>query len=196
MLLLTACATSSHNSVLKIAEEKPFNRILVVLTDDELKLTTFDSAFYVNHVQGHFNTLEDIRFRGQLERTIQRNLESKGTVVIKSSDVFPINDAIGYSTFQKSLTDLQINAILLINLRGYWTTLHTNNDGNVTSEPNASFNSYLIKTSNEEIVWMGHTVIRGIYAGFDTLNNSLARKIAASLRKEKLIYPADPITKK
>lgn len=190
--LLTSCAVSNHSSVLKQTQENPFTRILILLSDDDLKLTTFDSAFYTNHIQDHFNTLEGIRYRNHLEKTFQRNLESKGTVIIKSADVFPVNDPIPYLDFRKALDSLQIHAVLVINLREYWTTLSYDQNNQVSTEPNASFNTYLVRLWNDQIVWMGNTIVNGIYAGYDTINNTLARKIAASLRKHKLIYPSDP----
>lgn len=193
--LLTSCAVSNHSSVLKQTQVALFNRILILLSDDDLKLTTFDSAFYTNHIQDHFNTLEGIRYRNHLEKTFQRNLQSKGTVIIKSADVFPVNDPIPYSTFRKTIDSLQVHAVLVINLREYWTTLFYDQNNQVSAEPNASFNTYLVRLSDDQIVWMGNTIVNGIYAGYDTINNTLARKIAASLRKHKLIYPADPTTR-
>ncbi|WKZ58938.1 MAG: hypothetical protein QY309_13815 [Cyclobacteriaceae bacterium] len=193
--LLTSCAVSNHSSVLKQTQVAPLNRILILLSDDDLKLTTFDSAFYTNHIQDHFNTLEGIRYRNHLEKTFQRNLQSKGTVIIKSADVFPVNDPIPYSTFRKTIDSLQVHAVLVINLREYWTTLFYDQNNQVSAEPNASFNTYLVRLSDDQIVWMGNTIVNGIYAGYDTINNTLARKIAVSLRKHKLIYPADPTTR-
>ena len=58
--------------------------------------------------------------------------------------------------------------------------------------PNAGFNNYLYDVESNALVWKSNVVVWGSgLAGFDTLNNTLSRRISRKLQKENYIYPVD-----
>jgi hypothetical protein len=193
LLLLSGCSIASIKSFKKQGRQQPYSRILVLLTDSDIHLTSLDSATYEAHIRNHFNSLDNARYTAQLERTLVRNLESKGTIIIKASDMFPVNDDISYDTFIQQLNRSNIQGVLLVSLRDYWQSgamlVQSGQITTVSQEPNASFNCYLVDRVSNQPVWMSHVVVNGIYAGYDTLNNHMARRVSSALIRGKYIYP-------
>lgn len=184
----------SVKSYTKQPAQQPYSRVLVIFTEDQFHFDGLDSAFYNQHLRNKFNTVEAVRFRSQLERSLVRNMESKGTIVLKASEMFAVNDDVTYETFREQVEKANVQAVLVVNLRKYWKSMNTyynsaTNQVNANVEPNASYNCYLLDWKHNQVMWLSNTIINGIYAGYDTLNNMLARKTAMKLSRGKFIYP-------
>lgn len=187
VLLLAGCSTSSISTVPKTVPNRPYARILTVFVDSDMDFYRLDAETYENYLAKCFNDLDHLQYRQQLERTFERNLTAAGTSIVRSSDVFEVNTEFSYDAFMNKVKETGAEAILLINLRNYWYS-YSNNDDRDNSEPNASFNCYLVDLKTLEPVWLARSVVNGIIAGYDTINNNLARRVAAKLQKERYIY--------
>ena len=87
--------------------------------------------------------------------------------------------------------ELDIDAVLVVNLTGYWQSSNTsfyNGRPYQNIEPNAAYNCYLIDVETLKPCWMARTVVNGIWAGFDTLNNRMSQRVTNKLRQERFIY--------
>lgn len=172
--ILGSCAVSSTKSYVTKIVDRPYSRILTLYVESEFYLKTFDSAFYEGHVRRKFNSLSGVRFVNQLEKTLTRNLSSKGTIIIKSTELFQVNDDVSYADFNNALEKAGIQAVLLVNLTNYWHSTSVSNDvttGTTTysEEPNATFNCYLFDWHSKEMMWLSNHGVFGVYASFDTL---------------------------
>jgi hypothetical protein len=183
---LFSCATSSI-SVQNLGNSKDhYDKIFTCIIDKPLTVHAFDSAFYEESVKDHFNNLGNLQVRKQLERTLKRNLGNALNEIVPSSDLFVVNENITYSDFKEHIKNAGAKAILLINEESSWDTPNYRVAGNsvqYSGEPNTAFHCYLIDAESGKIVWLSCCVVRGIWAGYDTLNNTLARRIANKLRE-------------
>ena len=122
-LLITGCATTSITPVIKEKPVQPYRTIMtLVVRSRTMDFRQFDADTYQNHIEDKFNNLVNIEYRQQLERSLQRNLSAKNSKVLASSALFEVNERIAYDDFVATLHDRDIEAILLINVFGYWYT--------------------------------------------------------------------------
>jgi hypothetical protein len=195
-VLLTSCASSSITSVVKSQGERPYSSIFVVFTTgNNFKGLTEDN--YNTHVRHNFNDISYLKFRKQLEKSLERNM-SNGYFprIIKSSEVFLPDEEYTYEQFQDKVKRSGCEAILLVNLDDYWTTsdyVTTYYENTAVTkereEPNSSYNVYLYDVNDlEEYKWISEIVVEGVYAGYDTLNNYFSRRVANRLRKDNFIH--------
>lgn len=187
LFLLAGCSTASISTVPKTVPDRPYARILTVFVDSDMDFYRLDAETYETYLKKRFNDLDHLEYRQQLERTFGRNLTATGTGIVRSSEVFEVNTEVSYDAFMNKVKETGAEAILLVNLRNYWYSYDNDNDLD-DSEPNASFNCYLVDLKTLEPVWLARSVVNGIIAGYDTLNNNLARRVAAKLRKERYIH--------
>lgn len=183
MLILSACSVGSISTVPREKPERPYARILTIFIDGGGNILRLDEATYESNIRLVFNNLDKLRYREQLEKTFARNITTTGTTIVQSSNIFEVNEDMNYQGFLQQVEKTNAQAILLVNLTAYWHEF----DGN-DEEPNASFNCYLIDLDTKEPVWLAQSTISGIFAGFETLNNKLARKIGNKLRNEGFTY--------
>ncbi len=183
LLLVFGCATVNMNSQ-KLTEEKNFyNRYLVVFVESQDDFRRWDFDNYEHVIMNQFNHLENIRFRGQLFRSLKRNLAP--AVVLDTDELFPVHNEVSYMEFKDAIEQSGVDAILFVHLKTYYEVFLGS-----TSEPRAVVNSFLIETKNYENVWVSNAFLRGeLYAGYDVLNNHYARKISKALRQEGLLLP-------
>lgn len=189
--LFSSCATSSLHSEAKKGRTQPFRTVLTLYVDDPLIMQQFDSAFFTNKVSNYFNDLSTLPIRRQLERTMKRNLSNTSTRVISSSELFSVNDEVSYSTFKQKIENANVDAILLINEEHYWETVSYNRVGNRVekdAQPNSAFHCYLADAASGEVLWLARCTVRGIFAGYDTLNNILARRVSRTLKGEGYVF--------
>lgn len=183
---LFSCATSSITTQNLDNSQRHYAKILTCVIDKPLVIHEFDSAFYETSVKENFNDLGNIQVRNQLEKTLKRNLESISTEIVRSSDLFSVNEITGYSRFKEKIEKAGVEAILLINEESSWDTPSYQKVGHsiqYNGQPNTAFHCYLIDVESGRVVWLGRCVVNGVYAGYDTLNNTLARKVAKKLRE-------------
>ncbi|WP_439181591.1 hypothetical protein [Carboxylicivirga taeanensis] len=194
--LLTSCASSSIISVVKSPAEHPYSSMMVVfVTGDSFK--GFTEENYNNNVRGNFNNISYLKFREQLEKSLERNIGAGGFPrIVKSSEAFLPDEDYTYSQFLNKVKSSGSEAILVINLDGYWTsskyvTTYYENSAvtDEREEPNSSYNVYLYDVNElAEYQWISEIVVNGIYAGYDTLNNYFSRRVAKRLRKDNFIH--------
>ena len=184
---LFSCATSSISIQNLDNSKRHYNKILTCIIDKPLTIHAFDSTFYDASVKERFNNLRNIQVRNQMERTLKRNLESASNQIVSSSDLFVANELTSYSSFKERIEKAGVEAILLINEESSWETPGYTEVGSsiqYNGEPNTAFHCYLIDAVSGQVIWLGRCVTRGLmYAGYDILNNTLARKVAKKLKE-------------
>lgn len=183
-------------SVPKSQPERPFSRVMLVCIETSNDMSQLDAPYFDQNIRKKFNDIDNLKFRTQLERTVDRNLSRNGfPEVIKSSEIFKVDEDYSFEQFYSEVKKTGAEAVLFINLRDYWmsdkyVTSHYENTS-VTrneSEPNSSYYAYLYSFEDlQQYAWVGKINVSGIWAGYDTLNNYLARGIARMLSKEKYI---------
>jgi hypothetical protein len=184
---LYSCATSSLHSEIKKQTPEPYRNILTLYMEEPFTLQDFDSVFYTENVRNKFNDLRTMPVRAQMEKTLKRNLSHPFTRVVSSSDVFGVNENIDYTVFKEKLENAKADAILLINEDQYWETHHYNRVGHSVekdSQPNSAFHCYLVDAATGDIVWLARCTVQGMFAGYENLNNMLARRVTHILKKE------------
>jgi hypothetical protein len=195
LLFLTGCATSSTHTEKVEAPQKHYIGILTLVGNISEDFSRLDSASYETHIRGKFNNLELPKYRSHLENTLQQTLSERAqTRVVRSSDVFKINADVSYAEFLDVVKQTGVETILFVNLRSFWHTYSLSTDTNFLNkpEPNALFHSYLIDTQTLEPVWYAQSVVNGVYAYYETLNNTFARQLYRNLRRDKyILVPAE-----
>jgi hypothetical protein len=184
---LYSCATSSLHSEAKKEVLQPYRSILTMYIEEPLTLHEFDSAFYTDNVRDRFNDLRTLPVRAQMEKTLKRNLSHPSTRVISSSEVLGVNEDLDYAVFKEKLEIANVEAILLVNEDQYWETYSYNRVGHSierNSEPNSAFHCYLVDVATGEVLWLGRCTVRGVFAGYENLNNMLARRVTRILKEK------------
>ncbi|MNS14775.1 hypothetical protein D3C72_463990 [compost metagenome] len=190
--LLSGCATSSISTVSNDKAISPYNQILTLYTDAEFDFYQLDSVTYEQNFRRKINNLSDYDYRKQLEKTLRRNLNGNQTRIVKSTEIFKVNEDIPYGEFKTKIQNAEVDAILIINMKNYWYSKSVKTDifgqPSVSEDPNAAFLSYLYDVKSNKTVWMAKSVVSGmLYAGYETLNNMMARRVARKLSKGKYI---------
>lgn len=188
---LYSCATSSLHSEAKKQTPEPYSSILTLYIEEPLSLQEFDSAFYTDNIRNRFNDLRTMPVRAQMEKTLKRNLSHPFTRIVSSSDVFGVNEDVGYTVFKEKLESSKTDAILLVNEDQYWETYRYNRVGHSIekdSQPNSAFHCYLINAATGDILWLGRCTVQGIFAGYENLNNMFARRVTRILKSEGYIH--------
>lgn len=194
---LSGCAVSSTSTANLNKSKKYYVGIMTLVVSIDEDFSKLDSVTYDKYVRGKFNNLENLKYRKQLEKSLQRNLMQEGTQtrIVKSEETFELNTDVSYSDFLKQVKYTGVDGILLVNQRSYWTTINSAQTVNfeytsattIDTEPNADFHSYLIDAESLQPVWYANTLVQGVSAGYDTLNNYLARSLYRKMRKDKCI---------
>ena len=196
LLLFSGCATTSTSTAKVAKPEKHYIGLLSLVVNTQADISKLDSMTYEQHIRGKFNNLENSTYRKQLEKTLLRNFDRPNTQtrLVKSSDVFELNADISYSQFLEQVKKTGVDGILFVKQSNYWhstdyTTVYNDNIATTTenTQPNAAYHTYLIDTNTLKPVWYADSKVLGVYAGFDTLNNHLARSLFNKLRKDKYI---------
>jgi len=198
LIALSSCATTNISQINKHPPEIKHSRIMTLCIISSDNLTAFDEDFYDRNVRYSFNNFEDLKYRVQLEKTIRRNIENENGFpnVIKSSEVFQATEDYTYEEFMQKFNESGCQALLLVNLKDRWnttkyvTTYYENSSiTREDSEPNHLYYCYLIDQKDlSRTNWVAIVEVQGVFAGFDTLNNHLARKISRNLHKNNYIW--------
>ncbi|GAB3823341.1 hypothetical protein GCM10028895_30150 [Pontibacter rugosus] len=195
--MFSGCAVTSTSTAKVEKPDKFYVGIMTLVTEMDADFSQLDSATYEQHVRGKFNNLENVKYRKHLEKTLARNLEKENvqTRIIKSSEVFELNSDVSYSEFVEKINKIGVDGILLVNQKNYWysqsySTVHFDYTSATTvdQEPNAVFHTYLVDINSLKPVWFADSMIQGVSAGYDTLNNHLARSLFRKLQKDKYIF--------
>lgn len=195
-LLFSGCAVTSTSTAKVTKPDKHYIGLLTLVVNTQTEFRELDSLTYEQHIRGRFNNLENSTYRKQLEKTLARNFERPNAQLrlVKSSDVFNLNTDISYSQFLEKVKEIGVDGILFVKQSNYWhttdyTTVHQDHVSTTTgsTQPNAAYHTYLIDTNTLKPVWYADSKVLGVSAGFDTLNNHLARSIFNKLRKDRYI---------
>lgn len=117
MALLASCGVSLK--VLdKRAPDKPFSRIMIIYVDDPFEFFALDSVTYDIGIKSCFRDTADFVVRNKVEELLSGRFSDFNTDIVKSADVFNVS-VNSYDDFQRQLDSLNIDAILLINLRRF-----------------------------------------------------------------------------
>lgn len=192
LMVCTGCATSNMQTFVQSKLNTPFYKLMIVQTEVDQEFQQLDSLSFESHIKGSLTSLSSARFREQMERSFKRKLTGPRTVVETASDHFPINSNVTYNQFKQKIKELDIDAVLVINVTGYWQSAYTSFSNGYpyqNVEPNAAYNCYLLDVETFKPAWMSRIVVNGIWAGFDTLNNRMAQRVANKLTQGKFIYP-------
>ncbi len=196
-LLLTSCASTYVTTLKKADLPRPFSSVMVVCIENETNVKEFNEDSFNEFIRGDFNSFENMTYRKQLERSLKRNIAKLGFPNVNTtSELFEDDEDYSYEAFMEKISKTSCQAILLINLNDYWTTTDyvTNHYENVSvtresTEPNYRFYCNLFNIEGlGRYIWTGDIVAEGIFAGYDTLNNHMSRRLSAKLRKDKMIY--------
>jgi hypothetical protein len=198
IICLFSCATTNTTTVNIIKPESPYSRIMVVTVTRADDLYTFNEEYYNKNIRKKFNNVHDLEYRNHLEKAVLRTIqgESDFPVVVKSVDVYtPIVDYT-YEEFMQKFKETGCQAILFVNLSNYWTTenyITTQGEylsyTSTNSQPNHTYLCYLLDQDDlQRNTWVGKISVFGTFAGYDTLNNHLARRLASRLRKSNYTY--------
>lgn len=180
-----SCATSHFHAETKVNLSQPVRSVFTLYIEEPLDLHVFDSSFFAETVNGRFNDLRTLPVRAQMEKTLKRNLSHPSTRVVASSELFGVNENFRYGEFRRRLDSAGVDAILLVNEEAYWETQSYSRVGyrrHVDTQPNSAFHCYLIDASTGKILWLGRCSVQGVFAGYENLNNLLARKVTRMLK--------------
>lgn len=192
IIAFAASCTTSHTVVhVNKKTGSYYHKIAVVYTNDAAELRSWDADYFSRALKNKFNNLSDRRVRTHLEKALNRHLSSDITETVSISPLFEYSKDLDFEKLENTIDSLGADAILVVTENNYWETptyTQTENTARYEGEPNAQFTAYLIDTKTGEIKWVGESVINGVFAGFDTLNKKLARKIYKKLSDEGYIY--------
>ncbi|MGS2762689.1 hypothetical protein [Sinomicrobium sp. M5D2P9] len=193
LLLSGGCASGNISSYTVQEPARIYNQVAVVWTSSKNEIAGLDSVTYNETFRRNFNNLDGARYRKQLEKTFTRNMFL--TQVIPAGDLFDINKDYGYEEFIHKIKASKAEAILVIKQASWQQKQHIDGvDGDISTryEPDARFHVYLIDAASKENVWMATSGVSGdFYAGYETINNNLARKVVRKLRKAGYIANED-----
>ncbi len=196
LFILSGCATTSTSTAKVTKPEKHYIGLMTLVVNSQADISLLDSATYENYIRGRFNNLENSTYRKQLEKTLARNFVRPNAQIwlVKSSDIFDLNTDISYRQFMKKVQETGVDGILFVKQSNYWhttnyTTVYDDNIATTTAntQPNAAYHTYLIDANTLMPVWYADSKVYGAFAGFDTLNNHLARSLFSKLRRDKYI---------
>ncbi|WP_282015535.1 hypothetical protein [Marinifilum flexuosum] len=138
------------------------------------------------------NDFSAIAVRRLMKRKVINNFDNNRLQVKFSQDVFSVNKNIDYDQFNKTLSELESNAILIIQQSNFYYKQSIESDCNGRIEtkerPRGVFFTYLIDAITHETIWAGRFDSSGTtWDGKYSLYNNICRKLHKQLIKEHLI---------
>lgn len=185
LLAIFSCATIDINSFMVGEPTSQYNEILVLFSNAEDEFYEWNEENYQYTLNGRFNNLDQARLRERLSKEMQNKL--RPTRIRTVEEFFPLHKPISYEVFMSRLDNTQIEAILIVNTRGFW-----NNElvleGSVYHQPNAEYHCFLLDRNGMEKIWMakvgtyGHSL--NTHSG---LQNRFIEELGKDLYAKKLI---------
>jgi hypothetical protein len=162
-LLLSITLGSGCSSTLKTVTsaqaDHPYKKIALTVINTRGELRDFSKKYFDSIVNPVFNNLKDMQVRTMLEERFAGKLSSRGTSIIKSSEVFKIHENVSYADYLDRLRSSGAEAVLVIGLSTSWDsqTSTTHHNETVTdSNPNFLFLYYLVDLRSGQEVWLGN----------------------------------------
>ncbi|MHA4808755.1 hypothetical protein ACX0G9_11645 [Flavitalea flava] len=179
----------------------PYTKILAIYLDEACYFNMLDSNTYNICVKTCFLKEDNLEGRVFVENTISKNLTTSGTIIVTSSALFDIHRN-SYDEFRKQIDLLSIDAILVVNVRGFlheevrddknkWNSYKSiknlfSGDGDESNQTlNAAFQCYLLNSKTSSLpIWVAQLETKGKYYhnGKKELNQSMVGKMAETLK--------------
>lgn len=184
---LFSCATIDMNSFMVGEPTSLYGEILVLFTNAEDEFYEWNEENYQFTLMGRANNLDQAKFRERL--TKEMRIQLRPTRIRSVEDYFPIQKPIPFEDFMSRLEKTHVEAILVVNTRGFWNT-DLVLDGSVYQQPNAEYHCFLIDRNGMEKVWMAKV---GTYGHSLNTHIGLQNRFIYQLRKE--LYAKNLIAK-
>src|SRR5258708_11250304 len=137
ILMCAGCATSSIHILEKKEPTRPYTKILAIYLEEGCEFSVLDSTTYNICIRSCFmkTDTEALALRSRVEDHIAHDLSTSGTTVLKSADLF---DTLtnSYADFEKTIDNLAIDALLIVDSRGF---LHNEHYTPPTYTPNYTY---------------------------------------------------------
>jgi hypothetical protein len=205
-LLFSACTETRFTVKSKKEPILPYTKVLAIYLEQACDFALFDSITYNICLRSTFLNEDGVglELRKKMEDRIKKDLATRGTVVLRSSDIFD-NDNNDYAYFRRAIDSLGIDAVLMIGLRSYSHDVHMTiasasipgpthlNDPFMPATPYRTLNAFFIcdlfNTKSIYIpVWTAEVEEKGErYTGANGLNQKMTKKVAASLKESHYI---------
>ena len=202
-LLFSACTETRFTVKSKKEPILPYTKVLAIYLEQACDFALFDSITYNICLRSTFLNEDGVglELRKKMEDRIKKHLATRGTVVLRSSDIFD-NDNNDYAYFRRAIDSLGIDAVLMIGLRSYSHDEHmtvgvpptpSNNYTDIPPKPYKTLNAFFIcdlfNTKSIYIpVWTAEVEEKGErYTGANGLNQKMTKKVAASLKESHYI---------
>ncbi|HSI75709.1 MAG TPA: hypothetical protein VK957_07435 [Lunatimonas sp.] len=161
-----------------LGEPTRYSEILVLFTNAKDEFIEWNEENYEYTLMGRINNLDQARLRKRLTEEIRNQLIR--TRIRSVEDYFPLQKHISFEDFMSGLDNTKIDAILVVNTRGFW-----NNDlildGTVYKQPNAEYHCFLIDRNESEKVWMAKV---GTYGHSLNTHSGLQNRFVQHLGRE------------
>lgn len=193
VILFTSCGTSKTISNSKnVPGGARYNKLFTVSINTKKPIYELNETVYNTLIKDSFSDLRRVKFRQQLEKSLDRNFSSPRRSLVKSSEVFKLNTANSYADFINKIDSSGIQALLIVNLTDYWQSKNYTIDGDQASSSaiqnsSAGFNCYLVDMQSKKLVWSARSVVNAPETRIEVLNNTLARQLVAKLTKDGFI---------
>ena len=189
VFLAVGCASGHIDDYEVKPPQKIYDKVALVHINSREDIDGLDADVYDESFRKDFNNLDEAKYRKQLEKTFGRNMVP--TQVVAAGSLFDINKDYDYETFSDKINASGAEALLVIKQTSWERRQEVSGiRGNVSTsyEPEARFHVYLIDLGSGENVWMATSAVSGdLYAGYETINNNLARKVVRKLRQRHYI---------
>ncbi len=199
VLGLCSCASTHFSSFTNEKPEEPFSTIFLVFIESDNNIKEINEETYNQFIKNSFVSFESKTYREHVEKTVKRNVTPyMFPKVTGASEVFDTEEEYSYEDFVTKVMESECQSVLLINIADHWRTsstsvTHINKDFAFThnnTEPNFKYYCNLFDAKGlGKCMWTSKIVVKGEdIAGYDTLNNHMARRLSKQLKKDKMIY--------
>ncbi len=186
-LLLSGCSAVNTTTSSVQVPQKHYANIMALVVNVDTDLRQLDSVTYEQNIKNKFNNFEQSRYRSQMENALFSALKENKVRVIGSSQLFRINENVGYSQFLQEVQKAGIDGILFVNRKYTGATIENikRSDTNIYAEQDGArvtFHSYLINPQTLKPVWYANTT-----ASYDLGEGAVARELRKKLQKQNYI---------
>jgi hypothetical protein len=178
LVVIYSCATIDINSFMMGEPTSQYGEILVMFTNAVDEFYEWNEENYNYTLMGRVNNLDQARMRERLTKEMQSQFLP--TRIRSIEEIIPIQKPIPFEDFMIKLYRTNIDAILLVNTRGFWDN-ELVLDGSVYLQPNAEYHCFLIDRNGMEKVWMAKV---GTYGHSLNTHRGLQSRFIYQLSKE------------
>jgi hypothetical protein len=196
VLLFSACTETRFTARTKKEPTMPYTKVLAIYLEQACDFSLFDSTAYNICARSSFLNSDGFELRSRMESRVKKHLTTRGTSVLRSSDIFNI-DYNDYSYFRKVIDSLGIDAVLMIGLRSHSheermtpaiPASRSNNYNYTPPQPYKTLNAFFIcdlfnTKSIYTPIWTAEIEEKGErFTGANGLNRKMTKKVTESLK--------------